>query len=279
MSKRKDRKLTKLELSYLEELELYDKVLAFTALVSLNQHNIQTDGRGIRAVKIFTRQTLTAISLSKLLPRPISSRPTDEDVWDITSIASLTRNIIETYLSMYYFGTEKICESEAELRFFILQLHRNLEWYSIRKQEMDLTELKQFEDGIANEKIRIKNHVYLSKLPKDQRIRAIQFREMYKTKVEFEQELYVCKDLRIHYRQLSNLVHPLPLSIERIDNVKGRGLGTDPDVNYSLIFVMLARRYLAASVIGIVNHFPNELGKKLKNELELIRPLENAGFN
>src|SRR5688572_12034590 len=125
MSKKFQRKLKDIELSYLEELELYDKVVAITALISVNQNGIKANGRGVRAVKIFTRQTLTVFSLSQLLPRPSSSKESDEDLWDICSIASLTRNLIEGYLSLNYFGTEKISDSEAELRFFLLQLHRN----------------------------------------------------------------------------------------------------------------------------------------------------------
>jgi hypothetical protein len=279
VSKNVARKLSQFELSYLEELALYDKVLTFTGLISLYQHGIQTNGRGIRAVKIFTRQTLTAISLNRLLPRPTSTRPSEEDLWDLCSIASLTRNIIEGYLSLNYFGIENITESEAELRFFLLQLHKNIEWYNLRKNEMETSELKQFEEGIEEEKNRIKNHSYLSKLSNDQRKRAIQGREMYKTKFDFETELPICKDLIKHYRHLSNLVHPLPLSIERTDNLRGRGIGSEPDISYCLICLMLARRYLAATVTGIVDLFPNELGIKFKKELESIRPLENEGFD
>jgi hypothetical protein len=280
MTKKPLRNLSELELSYLEELDLYDKVLGITSLISLNQHGIQTNGRGVRAVKLFTRQTLVGLSLGRLFPRPAASRPSEEDLWDICSIASLTRNLLEGYLSLYYFGIEKITDSEAELRFYILQLHRNVEWYNIRKyDDPNDSELRIFEEGIAEEKLRIENHTYLSNLSNTQRKRAIQGLEMYKTKNDFEKELPICKDLRRNFRHLSNLVHPLPLSIERIDNVRGRGLGSEPDINYCLICLMLARRYLAASTIGIADHFPDELANRFSKELESIRSLANAGFN
>jgi hypothetical protein len=271
MPKNTHRKLSDLELSYLDELKLYDKVLETTALVSANQHNIQTDGRGVRAVKIFTRQTLTGLSLSRLLPRPRSSKSKEEDFWDICSIASLTRNIVEGYLSLHYFGIEKISDSEAELRFFILQLHRNVEWYNIRKAEMDEVELRQFEEGIAKQKLQIKNHINLPNLSEAQRKRAIQGAEIYKTKSDFEGELSVCTNLRKYYRILSNLVHPLPLSIERTDNNNGRGLGSEADISYCLMCVALARSYLTATTIGVIDHFPNELGVRFKKEKESIQ--------
>jgi len=166
---------------YLEELELFEKTLKFVMLVSQNQHGIQIDGRGTRSVRIFTRQTLTAISLCKLLPSSINSKRLGSDLWDIGSIASLTRNIIEGYLSLYYFGIEKVSEQEAELRFFLLQLHKNTEWYNIRKKEMDEAELKQFQDGIASEKSRLKTHIFLSHLSPQEQKRVLDGREMYKT--------------------------------------------------------------------------------------------------
>ena len=274
------REISEREKDYIEELELYDKVVKVTGLISLNQHDIQTDGRGIRAVKIFTRQTLIGLSLGKLLPRTDFSEPDDGELWDVSSIASLSGNMLEGYLSLYYFGIENISESEAELRFFILQLHRNIEWYNIRKYHSpNDPDIEEFEEVIPEQKNKIRNHPFLSNLTIEQKKKAIQGSEMYKTKADFENELAICKDLRRDYRQLSNLVHPLPLSIERIDNDRGRGLGSEPDVIYCLICMMIARRYLAASTIGIADKFPIELANRFSKEIESIRPLENVGFN
>src|SRR5689334_10029384 len=126
MLQHKKRTLSDIEKDYIEELELYNQVVQVTVLISLNQHGIKTNGRGMRAMKIFTRQTLTALSLTKLFPEPSPFKEIDDGIWDISSIASLTRNLIEGYISLYYFGTEIISESEAQLRFYLLQLHRNV---------------------------------------------------------------------------------------------------------------------------------------------------------
>lgn len=270
--------LTEFEKSFLEELKLYDKVVKTTGLVSLNQHGIDTDGRGLRGVRIFTRQTVLGLSLLRILPRPSLKRH-HEEFWDICSIASLSRNLMEGYLSLYYFGIEKVSDEEAELRFFIAQLHRNVEWYEIRKLTSPIDpELKEFEDGIASQKERIRNHAYLSSLTDVQRARALRGLEMYKTKTDFEKELDVCSDLRRNHRLLSNLVHPLPISIERIDNERGRGIGSDADVNYCRICLMLARKYLAASTVGIADYFPDALAKRFESSLNGIRPLIAEGF-
>ncbi|MDA8429580.1 MAG: hypothetical protein M0T70_10035 [Geobacteraceae bacterium] len=168
------RKLSELELSFLEEVDLYDKVIETTKLISWNQHGIMTDGRGIRGMRIFTRQTVTGLSLQRILPRPSKFTEPDTELWDICSIASLSRNLMEGYLYLSYFGLEKVSEEEAELRFFIAQLHKNVEWYEIRKLS-DSTDpgLKEFEGGIKSEKERIRYHPYLASLTEAQRKREI----------------------------------------------------------------------------------------------------------
>jgi hypothetical protein len=101
---------------------------------------------------------------------------------------------------------------------------------------------------------------------------------MYKTKADFENELRVCSDLRRNYRLLSNLLHPLPISIERIDNERGRGIGSDADVSYCKICLMLSRRYLAASTVGIADYFSDALAKRFEGSISGIRPLIAEGF-
>lgn len=271
--------MTQIETDYIEERILYNSVLEVTAIISLNQHGIQTDGRGVRAVKIFTRQTLTGLSLDKILPSHKFLENEKEDFWDISSIASLSRNILEGFLSLIFFGLEKITSEEAEIRFFILQLHRNTEWYNIRKDDNpNDSELELFSKGILEQKERIKNHPFLKELSKPQKEKVLGGHEIYKTKADFENELIVCKGLRKNYRLLSNLVHPLPLSVERVDNVRGRGVRNEFDMYYSLISMMLARRYLAASTIGVADLFPESLGHKFKKEVDSIRILVNKGF-
>ncbi len=257
-----------------EESDYLIEVAKKIILISHNQEGIQTDGRGMRAMKIFTRQTLSTISLLKLLP---SVNKTDE-IWDITSFASIKRNIIECFINLYYFGTEKVSESEAELRFFLLQYHKNNEWFNIRKKSLSPIEYKEFDDGLRFEKERLKNHPFLEHLELEEKNRTLKGYEIYKSKSFFEKELIVCNSLREHYRLLSNLVHPLPLSVERTNNINGRGMDSEADLNYFLICIMLSRKYLAATLIEIRNKFNDTLGKQFKNDFDNIEKFITKGF-
>jgi hypothetical protein len=271
----KFRRLTDLEMSFRDEYKKYSKVLSATTNISLNQHGIDTDGRGVRAVKIFTRQTLSGMSLNSLLPKLSTERDPDSELWDLCSIASLSRNILEAYLVVYYSGTESISDEEAELRFFIGQLHRNREWYRIhKKQNSDVKLLKEFEDGMKEQKLRIKEHPYLNSLTVPQKNKALKGDEMYYTKADFESKNEICNGLSLDFQLLSNFVHPLPLSIERIDNDRGRGESNIYDLTYSLACLKIATKYLAASTVSVVDNFPEELGKRFKLLIDPIREFQ-----
>lgn len=266
------RELTEEELTFKELYKKYRQALDATLLISVNQHGIETSGRGIRATKIFTRQTLSAISLCQILPNLSGSRDPDAEHWDVCSLASLSRNIIDGYLALYYSGTESITEEEAELRFFLGQLHRNKEWHHIHKYRgSDREVLKEFEEGIEKQKNDIREHPFLPKLSRVQRDKAIKGHEMYYTRADFEERTEVCKQLRMEYQLLSNFVHPLPLSVERIDNDRGRGESNRYDISYSIMCVSVATRYLSASTVAIADFFHNELGKRFRSNIDPIR--------
>lgn len=269
------RKLSESEVVYLEELEKFDKVLNTTMVISQNQQGINTTGRGVRASKILTRQTVIAISLRSILPFPTKNKHHVEDLWDICSISSLSRNIMEGYISMYYFGTEKVKEEDAELRFFLFQYHRNREWYHIRRKFGETEDnLKDFKNVLEEQKKKIREHPFLLQLTQVQKNKVMKGCEIYKTKSDLENENTVCSGLDKNYQLLSNLVHPLPFSIMRMDNEKGRGIGNESDINYCIIALILARKYLAATTIAFTDYFYDELGKKYKNILDDIRPFQ-----
>lgn len=268
------RTLSQPESAFVEELSLFDRVVAATCLVSWNQHGLVTDGRGVRGMKIFTRQTILGLSLQRIVPRPSSDSPVEAELWDICSLASLARNLLDGWLSLHYFSLESVSEREAELRFLLAQLHRNTEWYAIRKETSpNDPKLKEFELGLPKERQRVHSHPALAALTPQQRNLVRNEREIYKTKADFEQLAGTFSNLRRNYRLLSNLVHPLPLFIERIDNQRGRGIAAESDVNYCIVCLAIARSSLAASTVGIVDRFADSLGARFSAEIDSLRPL------
>lgn len=249
--------MSQVESAYRKEVVKYEDTLDVTAHLSQIQHGIKTDGRGIRAVKIFTRQTLIGISLKHILPlsQPISGC----EVWDVCSVASLTRNLMEGYVTLFYAGTEKITPNEAELRFLLSQYHRNREWRDIRlKTNIADMSISSLNEVLTAQMLSLKAHPYFQLLSPDQRAKVIKGQEMYLSKADIEKRAPVVGQYRLHYQLLSNLVHPLPLSIERIGNDRGRGEKSDHDMYYCLICISLATKFLAASTVAIADLFPTQ---------------------
>jgi hypothetical protein len=129
------------------------------------------------------------------------------------------------------------------------------------------------------EKYDIKSHPYLEKLSSAQRQKVLRGYEIYKTKGDFENELLGCNNLRTEYRLLSNLVHPLPISVERMNNEKGRGEQEPIDISYVLISLSLARKYLALSAVEITNKLKDKLIKNFSKEITSILPFTKDDEN
>src|SRR5262249_29882874 len=74
---------------------------------------------------IFARNCLTCISLLRLVPISSFYRPVEKlDAWDLASVASLVRNIIETYFVLFYV-LEQVSESESRARQCLWRFHES----------------------------------------------------------------------------------------------------------------------------------------------------------
>lgn len=258
------REHTEVEKEYIYLFDKFSKACEVAYYISLNQAGIDTDGRGIRGADIFTRQVLTAHSLKKLLPVLKNGVDPDKTVWDMTTIALVSRSIMENFQSLYYFGTEEISEHEADLRFQIFQKDRNFKWKEIRKK-MGQTEdeLSEFIHGIPEQRKIICNHVFFVKLSERQQEKILKRNaEIYYSHADFETRCPRLKNLSLHYQLLSNLAHPLPLAIDRIDEIKGHGSANDIDISYVNISLDIASECLIASIEEMAIKFPEHIGSR-----------------
>ena len=70
-----------------------------------------------QASLIFAKLCITCISFLKLIPKSSFFTATKGlNIWDLSSAASLARNIIESYCVLYYVGIDKPSDSEIEFR-------------------------------------------------------------------------------------------------------------------------------------------------------------------
>ena len=204
---------------------------------------------------------MTAHSLNKLLPVLRNGDDPDMAVWDLTTIALLSRSIMENFQALFFYGTEIISEEEADLRFHILQKDRNYKWRDIRVKAGEPVEtLEEFTTGLLEQQARIVNHEFYSSLSKGQKNSLKNRSEMYYSKTEFEARCPRLANIGLSHQILSNLAHPLPLAIERIDELKGRGTPNDADINLAIFSLNVATDCLIGSIEEMGIKFADNIG-------------------
>lgn len=262
---------TEIERSYISVHKKYCRACEIAVSISLNQGGINTDGRGRRASNIFTRQVLTVLSLKKLLPVLRNGDNPEDTVWDITTIALISRSVMENFQALYFFGTEIISEAEADLRFHIFQKDRNFKWRDIRKKAGETEEeLDKIFVGLSEQKRLIVNHEFYSSLSDAQKNMLRNKKEMYYSKAEFELRCPRLASIELHFQLLSNLAHPLPLAIHRIDEFSGHGGPSEADIRLAIISLNVAVDCLIASIEEMGKKFPDSIGRQYQTMIQEI---------
>ncbi len=68
---------------------------------------------------LFSKIFLHILSILRILPQSSFSKGISREIWDVSSIAVLSRAVIESYLSFFYLSIDDIPDTERELRFAV----------------------------------------------------------------------------------------------------------------------------------------------------------------
>jgi len=66
---------------------------------------------------LFSKILLHILSILRILPQSSFSKGSSREIWDVSSVAVLSRAVIESYLSFYYLSVDDIPDTERKLRF------------------------------------------------------------------------------------------------------------------------------------------------------------------
>ena len=164
------------------------------------------------------------MSIKRLLPQEIGN-PNNLD-WDYSSIASLTRNLLEAHLYLFYFGIENISESEWLMRKWLIDLHDGT------------ARVRLYGDDI------LKNNAETTlKWLKDR----LDGHPMEQDRAQF----------RAIYERLSSEAHSLPLAFHRmISGDFGRGFENHRDKAHMAIALSVASNSLELATTQLKSIFP-----------------------
>ncbi|EHH2456387.1 hypothetical protein J7X56_004662, partial [Vibrio parahaemolyticus] len=142
-----------------ENSSLFKSLVSAAVDVSDKSGGILTSGQRIEATKIYTRLTLSAITIERILP-------TTFGIWDFSSIAILARSFIETAHRYCYISEIDLSEDELEFRRKLYFFHANMERYRLYSSQPEHEVLESFKVGFPQSKKEIVESTFFSSLPK-----------------------------------------------------------------------------------------------------------------
>ena len=253
---------------------LYEfKALVAMAGVSSNAGAINTSTRYIRTTQLFTRMTISGFSFLCLLPGS-SLAKTHDEFWDWPSIASIARNIVETYHLFWYLADPALSEKEVCMRIDLMRFHLNCEKFKLYKEQGAPEEvLREFEEGLPKDRAALAADPVFVALPKELRSRLLKGKTpMHLTHAQIAERLsFLNGQFRPMYRLFSNQVHSTPFSFQSQSNDRGRGFENDAERFYIIIAIKAVIKYFTTAVIEMGRIFPEQIGRTCSGLIELAK--------
>ena len=233
-----------------------------------------------RAHQLYNRMTVSCMSFVHLLPMNLPFK-TKAEFWDFFSVASLTRNILENYLTLFYIGVDNVSKEESDFRLAIFQFHLNSEKFRLYQEFGESVEnLKDFAENLPRDKEKIRTNTYFNSINKAKAASILKGNDfMYLTKHEiFAKIPFKTDEFTPMYRLLSNHTHSTPFAFYTQSNERGRGLENATEVAYITMCIDLVTKYLLAAILDVIAMFPDcEAGlhpqkvKIVREEFEKLR--------
>jgi hypothetical protein len=119
-----------------------------------------------QASLVFAKLCITCISFLKLIPKSSFFTFTKGlSIWDLSSAASLARNIMESYCVLYYVGIDKPSEGEREFRELLWEYHDAFERHEMLRISLPSSaNLSDIAALFETVKGRLQNSPYFKKL-------------------------------------------------------------------------------------------------------------------
>ena len=223
------------------------------ALINFQVGHTPNNDREFYAERIFTKMVCHGLSLQRLSPSP--HLPPNE-LWDISSIYSIARTLIETYEALAYVSIDKVDESERDFRFSLWKLHAQE-----RRREMlrltgsDNPEIPAIEAEITAYRIKILNHPFSQNLGSDfhKKVTRGDTPPYHLSRTERDLRAGIDKDYHTTIiMHLSSHVHTHPFSVHQLLGFKAG----DPDcIRLMAIPIQYSLAFLGKAITGMKEIF------------------------
>jgi len=273
------------ESKYSEILEELSQLATFA-----NEVSARTQGRPVTnqsnewASYIFAKICVHVISLQKLVPTGLAPvRSGFTEIWDISSICTLVRVIIDAFFSMYYIAAENISEKERIFRTCLWNYHSEKHRLDmLRHIRSTSPKLKNLTDQVKQLKEELeRNPIYPtldSELKRKSRKGNL---ALHLTNSELSERSKINPGYyKAAYSFLSSYIHTYPFSLSQLQQFRAG----NPDslhlistaLNYCVIFLSITIRDFVRLFPDQEKFMPTEIEEIIK-KWEFI--IENIGGN
>ena len=252
---------------YIAAFKDFNGLLHATFQLSVKLNQLVGDSRKQIASALFAKINLGALSITKLLPRDSEILPREKTIvmdperfCDVSSIASLCRNLVEASNLLYYFGIEEVSAEEIQLRLQIgdyqavkgsIAVFHLLNYKGERLEELQ-QELAKLKTALESSPAFMELASWTRKQILDGRTTAtISHREIASRRG------LAADQFSADYRHLSGHVHSNAYAL--LDLLAGRKLGGPMTVEIReslLAMIREATRYLAMTCQDMMRLFP-----------------------
>lgn len=209
---------------------------------------------------LFTRLVVNAQSILRLCPKT-SPTPDRHAHWDFSSVASLTRNLLECYFVFYYMCVDRAAsDDEWQTRQEAMFLHDNT---TRRRMFRDLDpnhpDLAGFDGHRVDLTERLQGRPYFQSLEKEKKEKILSGKGYPFKQDELLDRMGIDRNaLRFYYRFLSAHTHSDPVAFYRMAE-HGRGAGVENSVDKAYIAASLetANSFLTRAIGEILLDFPD----------------------
>ncbi|OPX35026.1 hypothetical protein B1H10_02220 [candidate division KSB1 bacterium 4484_188] len=258
---------------YLKSLQDFEAIFKFAMKLSLDTHGRQVDTRREAVASyIFTKICLHANSILKLTPKSSYSHTKDKsNIWDYTSIAILSRAIMDAYYALFYLCIDKINNEEQEFRFLIWDYHsENRRLKQLRLIKSSNKEIPEIEKNVDELKELIKNNSEFKILDKNTRKGVIRGEIPFILKNhEIAERAGINKSYhQASYMFLSSYIHTFPFAISQTSAIED----TDQILHFINVILDMCYGYLCLCVRDYIELVPDQkvyLVGALKEKIEM----------
>lgn len=202
-----------------------------------------------QASHVFTKICVHSVSVIRLAPR-VAERgsPTQDEIWDLPSICTITRSLIDSVFVMRYLAIESVSSEEREFRELSWHYHerrKRIELVALLKPTSELIDKLKLEADTMLVRLRGHPQYALLTCDKQKQLRKACL-PIHRTNSDLCEESGISASYyKVAYRFLSNYVHTHPYALAQLNSFKA---GDAPTTHLFRVVLEYCQAFLSLAI-------------------------------